>query len=85
MPGRSYELLFALFMLDGYIGNRRAFTILNGVKGAMGETLDKRFFEATHEAEDEAEFEHAMHVDRTRFNTETRKSRLQSQLGEAGN
>lgn len=83
MPGRSYETLFALFLLDGRIGNLRAFTILNAIKGAAGDTLDKRFFEAVFEAEDEAEFEHGLHVDRTRFQSESRASRARrSGMGE---
>lgn len=75
MPGRDYETAFALFLLDGRIANRRAFTILNAIKGASGPTLDKRFFESVFQAEDEAEFEHAIHVDRVKFQTQSSRQR----------
>ena len=85
MPGRSYDTLFALFLLDGRIGNRRAFTIVNGIKGASGAALDKRFFESIFEAEDEADFEHSMHVDRVKFHTQSarRQRKVADALGEA--
>jgi hypothetical protein len=86
MPGRSYELLFALSLLDGRINTRRSFVILDGVKGALSPTIEPRFFSALFERDDDAEFYSALHADRVRFFRErSKRAGAEAQFfGEAG-
>lgn len=83
---RGYLTTFALYLLAGRINSRRSFVILDGVKGALSPTIDKHFFDAMFENEDEAEFYHGLHEDRVKFWLRKRRGAesLASHLGEAG-
>jgi hypothetical protein len=84
MPGKSYELAFALQLLADRVNTRRSFVVLDGVKGAMAPFIEPHFFKAMLERADEAEFYSGLHADRVKSKMR-RGRRMQdlSLLGEA--
>ena len=84
MPGKSYELGFALQLLADRVNTRRSFLILDGVKSAMAPIIEARFFKAMMERDEEAEFYSGLHEDRVKFQAKrSRRMQAMSELGEA--
>lgn len=62
MPGASYELAFALYLLDHRIGTRRSVVVYDAITAALGKRTPRHFFDATYRSTAEADAKYALYV-----------------------
>lgn len=64
MPGPSYELAFALYLLDKRIGTRRTIVVYDAIISAMSQRTPYHFFAATYRSKEEADARYALQAAR---------------------
>jgi len=61
MPRASYELAFALYLLDKRIGTRRAIVVYDAITAGISRRTPKHFFDATFRSQEEADARFALY------------------------
>jgi hypothetical protein len=64
MAEPSYELAFALYLLDTRVGTRRAVVVYDGVLAGLSKRTPRHFFDATYRSKDEADAQYGLYTAR---------------------